>query len=214
MWSAVDGGYQFNDWDEVYKSERKSSERKDKDAERKRLKRASEAARTETRTSGGRGADAARTETRTKPRTLDLSPSPSPDPNSEPPNPLGDWADSVEPDPEPLTPGLFRFELEELVRTEFMLRGATAQKAADRQWLGGCLTVRDALGMGLYPDARAAMEAFAKRLVDACAGGEKLGFALQQVQLGEQLKPVAPGGRQLSALALATLERSRRAEGT
>jgi hypothetical protein len=44
-----------------------------------------------------------------------------------------------------------------------------------------------------------------------------LGLALQQVQLGAQLKPVAPGGRQLSPLALARLEQDRErraAEGT
>ncbi len=113
---------------------------------------------------------------------------------------------------EPPNPVRLKFELEELVRTEFFARGATPQKAPASQWRDGCQTVQDALQLGAYPDARTAMRAFATRLVDACAAGKPLGLALQQTPLGEQLRPPAPGGRQLSALALATL--ARRAEGT
>lgn len=114
---------------------------------------------------------------------------------------------------EPPQPGRFRFELEELVRAAFLERSVTPPKAAASQWRDACQTVQDALDMGLYPDARAAMRAFAPLVVDTCAAlGGKLGLALQQTTLGAQLKPVAPGGRQLSPLAQAAIER-RRAEG-
>jgi hypothetical protein len=105
-------------------------------------------------------------------------------------------------------PSRFRFELEELVRGEFFERNVTPQKAPASQWRDGCQTVADALQLGAYPDARAAMRAFATALVDACAGGKPLGLALQQTPLGDQLKPVAPR-RQLSELAMRRL-----AEGT
>lgn len=114
---------------------------------------------------------------------------------------------------EPPQPGRLRWELEELVRAEFAARDVTSQKASAGQWLDGCRTVQEALGLGLYPDARAAMRAFATQLVDAVAAKRPaaLGLALQQVQLGAQLRPVVAGGRQLSQLAQDTLRR--RAEG-
>lgn len=114
---------------------------------------------------------------------------------------------------EPPNPARFRAELEELVRAEFFARRVTPQKAAASQWRDGCQTIADALELGAYPDAHAAMQAFAVALVDACAAGKPLGLALQQTPLGAKLKPPAAGGRQLSELALATLARAR-AEGT
>jgi hypothetical protein len=105
-------------------------------------------------------------------------------------------------------PSRLRPHLEELVRAEFFARRVTPQKAPASQWRDGCQTVDDALQLGAYPDAWAAMRAFATRLVDVCAAGKPLGLALQQTPLGEQLKPVAPR-RQLSELAMRRL-----AEGT
>lgn len=134
------------------------------------------------------------------------SPSVSPSPLGSSPQLPGCNAGARDGD-EP-NPSRFKFELEELVRAEFFERHVTPQKAPASQWRDGCQTVADALQLGAYPDARSAMRAFAKALVDACAGGKPLGLALQQTPLGEQLKPVAPR-RQLSELA-----QRRLAEGT
>lgn len=40
LWSRVEGGYQFHDWDDIYKLEDKDAQRKKKDADRKRAERA------------------------------------------------------------------------------------------------------------------------------------------------------------------------------
>jgi hypothetical protein len=93
-----------------------------------------------------------------------------------------------------------------VVGAEFFERGATSQRASPGQWLDGAKAVQDALRLLLYPDAPAAIRAFAVKLVDAVAAKKPpaLGLALQLVQLGEQ-RPALAGGRQLSALALAKL---------
>lgn len=40
LWTRVEGGYQFHDWDDIYKLEDKDAQRKRKDADRKRAERA------------------------------------------------------------------------------------------------------------------------------------------------------------------------------
>lgn len=135
---------------------------------------------------------------------------------SDPVTGVTDDPEQGEPDPEPIPPEplsahAIRSELESVVGAEFFARGATSQRAAPGQWLDGAKAVQDALRLKLYPDAPAAIRAFAVKLVDAVAAKKPpaLGLALQQVQLGEQ-RPALAGGRQLSALALARL----RVEGT
>lgn len=220
LWESVEGGWKYHDWHDYQPRKADVDASRQAKTERQRRWRDGRVdgrvdkrvdASTQRRVDDPRDAagDAA---------PVRASPDPSrPDPSRSPLTPQGAGADS-EPDPEPdrpPEPGRLRFELEELVRAEFAARDVTSQKASPGQWLDGCKTVQEALGMRLYPDARSAMQAFAGKLVDAVAAKKppSLGLALQQVQLGEQLRPALAGGRQLSPLALATLERRRAGEG-
>lgn len=83
----------------------------------------------------------------------------------------------------PRDPLRFLQPLEDAVRAEFFSRKVTPQKAGHAQWRDGCQTVQDALALGAFLDAQEAIHEFAVALVNACADGDKLGFALQQTQI-------------------------------
>jgi hypothetical protein len=204
LWVETTDGYAFHDFDQWQKHIATQDESKEQAAERQRKARMSRV------TPNQRHEKAEETVTRDLVLPL-LSDPILPVPSDARVRANGAGEPDQErppPEPEPPNPSRFKFELEELVRGEFFERNVTPQKAPASQWRDGCQTVADALQLGAYPDARAAMRAFARALVDACAAGKPLGLALQQTPLGEQLKPVAPR-RQLSELAMRRL-----AEGT